>query len=326
MPAPVSARSRARRAGGRRRRRRRARSWRSGCRRRESSTSAPGALDAQRDGVLDGQQLGAEPARLVGRAAGEVRAAQARRGSRGSSRSGSTGRPARRAPRARPSPCAGPPRRRRPRPPARPGRRRRSRGRSGRRPAAPATPRRSASSSTVGRSSTVPSSSSATGSRSSSTPATVSSSRASPSRSTSSQRAGHAVAGEEVAQVVRVAREAVADDAHAAGLERRARLPRRQQVLDDRVQLLLGRVPRLEQVVVERDLVDRRDRRLGVGVGGQQHALGVGHELARLDEVLGARHAGHALVGDQQRDLVAARDELAQDVERLRPEPARRIR
>ena len=94
-------------------------------------------------------------------------------------------------------------------------------------------------------------------------------------------------------------------------------LPGRQQVLDDREQLLLRRVPRLEQVVVERDLVDRRDRRLGVGVGGQQHALGVGHDLARLDEVLGAGHAGHPLVGDQQRDLVAARAQLAQQLERL---------
>ncbi len=41
-------------------------------------------------------------------------------------------------------------------------------------------------------------------------------------------------------------------------------------------QLLLGRIPGLEQVVVQCDLVDRGDRRLGVGVGGQQHALGVG--------------------------------------------------
>ena len=127
----------------------------------------------------------------------------------------------------------------------------------------------------------------------------------------------HAVAREKVAQVVRVLREAVADDAHAAGLERRAGLPRRQQVLDDRKQLLLGRIPRLEQVVVQRDLVDRRDRRLGVGVGGQQHALGVGHELARLDEVLGARHPRHPLVGDEQRDLVAARARLAHELQRL---------
>ena len=127
----------------------------------------------------------------------------------------------------------------------------------------------------------------------------------------------HAVAGQEVAQVVRVAAEAVADHAHAAGLQRRARLPRRQQVLDDRVQLLLGRVPGLEQVVVEVDLVDGLDRGLGVGVGRQQHALGVGHELARLDQVLGPGHPGHALVGDQQRDLLAARDELLQRAQGL---------
>ena len=66
----------------------------------------------------------------------------------------------------------------------------------------------------------------------------------------------------------------MADDAHAAGVQRRAGLPGRQQVLDDGVELLLRRVPRLEQVVVERDLVDRLDRGLGVGVGGEQDALG----------------------------------------------------
>ena len=125
-----------------------------------------------------------------------------------------------------------------------------------------------------------------------------------------------AVAGQEVAQVVRVAREAVADDAHA-GLERRVRRPGRQQVLDHRVELLLGRVPRLEQVVVEVDLVDRLDRGLGVGVRGQQDALGVRHELARLDQVLGPGQPRHPLVGDQQRDLLAARDQLAQRPERL---------
>ena len=129
----------------------------------------------------------------------------------------------------------------------------------------------------------------------------------------------HTVAGQEVAQLVGVAREAVADDAHAAGLERRARLPGGEQVLDDGVELLLGRVPRLEQVVVERDLVDRGDGGVGVGVGGQQHALGVGDERARLDEVLGAGHARHALVGDQHRRLVAARAQLAEQVQGLRP-------
>ena len=109
------------------------------------------------------------------------------------------------------------------------------------------------------------------------------------------------------------------DEAHAARLERRPARPRRQQVLDDGVEVLLGRVPGLEQVVVERDLVDGLDRGLGVGVGGEQHALGAGHDLARLHEELGARQAGHALVGHQQRHLVAAHDEVAQDLEPLLP-------
>ena len=137
----------------------------------------------------------------------------------------------------------------------------------------------------------------------------------------------HAVAREEVAQVVGLLREAVADDAHPAGLERGAVLPGREEVLDDREELLLGRVPGLEQVVVEIDLVDRLDRGLGVGVGGEEHALGVGHELARLDEVVGTGHAGHALVGDQQRDLLAAGADLAQRGRAPRgPTDARRIR
>ena len=125
------------------------------------------------------------------------------------------------------------------------------------------------------------------------------------------------VAREEVAQLVGGAREAVADQAHPARFERGAGLPRAHEVSDDREQLLLGWVPGLEQVIVEVDLVDRLDRRLGVGVGGEKHALGGGHELARAHEVVGSREAGHALVGHQQRHLLAAANQLAQDLERF---------
>ena len=55
-----------------------------------------------------------------------------------------------------------------------------------------------------------------------------------------------------------------------------------QQVVEDREEALLGRVPGLEDVVVEPHLVDRLDRHLGIGVGGEQDALGVGLELERL--------------------------------------------
>ena len=109
----------------------------------------------------------------------------------------------------------------------------------------------------------------------------------------------------------------MADDAQPARLERRARLPGRQQVLEHREEPLLGRIPRLQQVVVERDLVDRRDRRSRVGVGGQQHALGVGDDRAGLHQEVRAGHHRHALVGEQQGDLVAARAQLREDLERL---------
>ena len=56
-------------------------------------------------------------------------------------------------------------------------------------------------------------------------------------------------------------------------------------LVEDRVELLLRRVPRLEQVVVDVDEVDRRDRGIGVGVGRQR------------------KRFQRALFGRQQRDL-----------------------
>jgi hypothetical protein len=111
------------------------------------------------------------------------------------------------------------------------------------------------------------------------------------------------------------------DDADAARLQGRPGLPGREQILEHRVQLLLRRVPGLEQVVVQGHLVDGRDRRLGVRVGGQQHALGVGHDRPGLHQVLRPRHARHALVGDQQGHRVAAAAHLAQEIERLGARP-----
>ena len=110
----------------------------------------------------------------------------------------------------------------------------------------------------------------------------------------------------------------MADHADAADRERRAGLPVAEQVLDHRVELLLRRVPGLEEVVVERRLVDRRDRGVRVGVGGEQHALRVGEDRPGLRQVLRALHPRHALVGDQERDLLAPPAQLVQRLERLR--------
>ena len=62
--------------------------------------------------------------------------------------------------------------------------------------------------------------------------------------------------------------------------------------------------------MIEPDLIDRGDRRLGVGVRREQHASRVRIELDRLDEKLRAGHVRHALVDEKERDLRAALLEL----------------
>ena len=130
---------------------------------------------------------------------------------------------------------------------------------------------------------------------------------------------GHLVPRQEIARLVGLARPAVADDLDPVGRRGRLGPPGVEQVVDHRIQLLLGRIPGLEQVVVERDLVDRVDRGLGIGVGREQHAARLGGELERLLEQLHSRHARHALVDHQQRNRGAAQRHVAQQLERLLP-------
>jgi hypothetical protein len=129
---------------------------------------------------------------------------------------------------------------------------------------------------------------------------------------------GDEVAGQEVPDGVGLLGEAVADDAHAAlGLPlAHVGLPVRQEVVDHGVEVLLGRVPRLGEVVVELDVVDRLDRGVRVRVGREEDALGLGRLVHRQLEEVDALHAGHALVGEQERDALPAQRELVEDVQR----------
>ena len=87
--------------------------------------------------------------------------------------------------------------------------------------------------------------------------------------------------------------------------------------VDDRVELLLRRLPRLEQVVVDVDHVDGRDRSVGVGVRREQRPPCAREQVHRLLEELDAAHLRHAVVGEQHRDPRAAQLQLAQDLHRL---------
>ncbi len=90
-----------------------------------------------------------------------------------------------------------------------------------------------------------------------------------------------------------------------------------EQGVHDRVELLLRRIPRLEQVVVQVDDVDGVDRGIGVGVRGQQHPPGRGEQVHRLLKEFDAVHPRHAVVGQDHRDMVTAQLELAHRVQRL---------
>ena len=130
---------------------------------------------------------------------------------------------------------------------------------------------------------------------------------------------GHRVAGQEVAHLVGARRPAVA---HHLGRGHRLVLggaPQLDQLVQHRVELLVGRLPRLQQVVVEVDHVDRLDGRVGVGVGGQQGPPGVREQVHGLLQELQAAHLGHAVVGQQHRHQVAAELDLPQRLQRLRP-------
>ena len=95
-------------------------------------------------------------------------------------------------------------------------------------------------------------------------------------------------------------------------------VPRLEEPVDHRVELLLRRVPRLEQVVVQVDDVDRVDRGVGVGVCRQQHPAGQGVDVHRLFEELDAAHLRHPVVGDEHRDGVTAQLEFVEGLEGVR--------
>ena len=128
---------------------------------------------------------------------------------------------------------------------------------------------------------------------------------------------GDVVARQEGLDLVAAVRPAVPDDPHVRGVVRMLLPPVAEQVVEHGVEPLLRWVPRLQQVVVEADVVDRPDRDVGVGVGRQQQPLRLRRVGAGLLEQLDAGHARHALVGGDQGDRLAAERKRGEDVERL---------
>ena len=126
---------------------------------------------------------------------------------------------------------------------------------------------------------------------------------------------GHLVAGQELPDLRGPRRPPVP---HHLGLRHRPVIrlqPRVQQRVDHRVQLLLRRVPRLEQVVVQVDHVDRVDRGPGIGVRGEQHPPRAGVDVHGLLEELDPVQLRHPVVGQDRGDQIAAQLHLPQRVQ-----------
>ncbi len=70
--------------------------------------------------------------------------------------------------------------------------------------------------------------------------------------------------------------------------------------------------------MIDACFVNRRDCGVSVGVSRQQHTLRIGEERDCLCEKLDARHAGHPLIDQEERNGVISDLQLANDFERLR--------
>jgi len=129
----------------------------------------------------------------------------------------------------------------------------------------------------------------------------------------------HVVTGQEHLDVVAAIGPPVPDHPHIGGMVRVGPPPVVKQVIDDRVQPLLGRIPRLEQVVVQADVVDRLDRDVRVSVRREQQVFRARRMGARLPEHFDARHLRHPLVSNDQRHRLVTQGHPGQHRQRLRP-------
>jgi hypothetical protein len=90
----------------------------------------------------------------------------------------------------------------------------------------------------------------------------------------------------------------------------------RKQVIQLRIQVLGGWIPRLQKKIVEAGLIDGADRGVRIRISREQSPLRRGKDSHRLLQKFHTVHARHALVGQQQGNAVIAHFQLLQQIER----------
>ena len=123
------------------------------------------------------------------------------------------------------------------------------------------------------------------------------------------------VSGEKIPCDVGLLRPAVADDADSLELRRMSGHPVVQHVVEHGEQALLWRIPRLDQIVIEADLIDRRDGGIGIGVGSEQRLLGIGKQPLGLDEQIDACKPRHPLIHQHQCHGFICKSQLLENIE-----------
>ena len=127
---------------------------------------------------------------------------------------------------------------------------------------------------------------------------------------------GDVIAREEVAQFIRPGRPSRAEYANSRIGWMVGSLPVAEQIVQLRIEVLGGRVPRLHEKIVDAGLIDGANRGGRVRVCGEQRALGLRVNPHGFLQEVHAVDARHALVRQEQGHAVAAEFQLLQKVER----------
>src|ERR687887_419233 len=123
------------------------------------------------------------------------------------------------------------------------------------------------------------------------------------------------VAGKKVAQLIAARGPPGAEDSYSFKRRPIRCTPIIEQVIKLRIKVVLGRIPRLHEKVVDIGFVYGTNGSAGVGIRSQQCTLSVREDLHSLLKKFNSVHVRHALISKQQGDAVIADFQLLEKVE-----------
>src|SRR5258706_8856311 len=114
----------------------------------------------------------------------------------------------------------------------------------------------------------------------------------------------------EVPNFSRMRRPLITDNADTLKFRAIRSLPIIEHVIDNTVESLLWRVPRLHQIVINVRVIDRADRGVDIRVSGEQRPLRMRIHFDCLLQKLHARHPWHSLIDEKKSNRFVAELQL----------------